>query len=127
MAARMRQLTPQRSTSHLLGAMIRQGRCERGLSQAALGRLVLVSAALIRKVEHAERFPHDDLLRAIETVLGTGGVLRTIWLRAQVERTLSTSLGHSAGVVRLRAAARHRRVAGLLTATVPLHAGDRAA
>jgi ribosome-binding protein aMBF1 (putative translation factor) len=86
MAARSRPLTPQLSSAHLLGAVIRERRCQRGISQAALGRLVFASATLIRKIEHAERFPREDLVHRLDRILDAHGALISLRLEANADR-----------------------------------------
>jgi transcriptional regulator with XRE-family HTH domain len=82
MAARLRELTPERSPRHRLGAVLRHHRLRMGLSQDALGRIVFVSADLVRKVEHATRFPSGALAARLDTVLSADGAIVAAWLEA---------------------------------------------
>ncbi|MEV0427889.1 helix-turn-helix transcriptional regulator [Micromonospora sp. NPDC050495] len=75
MAQTPRRLTPHRSALHGFGAVLRQWRERRGLSQRALGRLVHVSGDLIGKVEKAERWPSARFVESCEGALQTGGEL----------------------------------------------------
>lgn len=91
MCARMRPLTPERSAHHHLGALLRLHRCALGLSQEALGRRVLASGSLIRKIEHAQRRPHGDLIRLLDNVLRCDGNLVDAWHLATDPETRSAA------------------------------------
>ena len=56
-----------------LGAELRGQRLSRGLSLAALGRLVHVSGDLVGKIEKADRRPQLDLLTRLDVVLEADG------------------------------------------------------
>jgi DNA-binding XRE family transcriptional regulator len=84
MAQALKPLEPGRSAPHRFGAELRRWRQARGLSQAALARLVHVSPDLIGKVEKADRRPTRDLLDGLDRVLGTAGALAELW--PEVER-----------------------------------------
>jgi ribosome-binding protein aMBF1 (putative translation factor) len=86
MAAHLRPLTPDRSYADRLGAMVRERRLVSLMSQQHLGQRVYASSALIRKVEHAERFPREDLIVRIDTVLQADGRIVAVWRRANAER-----------------------------------------
>lgn len=75
MAQQPRTLKPHETPWHFLGAELRSWREHRGLSQARLAREVHVSAALIAKVEKAERRPAADLVLRCDRTLRTEGAL----------------------------------------------------
>ena len=75
MGQRPRALDPLASPRAYFGARLRSWRVHRGLSQAALGRLVHVSGGLVSKIEKAERRPLPDLVARLDAALGTGGEL----------------------------------------------------
>jgi transcriptional regulator with XRE-family HTH domain len=116
MAARMRILDPGASPRHRLGAEIRHYRRDRGLSQAALGLLVHVSADLIRKVECADRFPSAELIAKLDQVLGAETQLTDLRAQAvQADGAPSHPAGFRAEVVaairaRSRRAGQHREL-----------------
>jgi hypothetical protein len=74
-----RVLTPYQSAQHFFGAELRRWRTLRGLSQDALGRLVLHSGDMIGKVEKAVRSPSLELATRCDTVLRTEGALTGLW------------------------------------------------
>jgi transcriptional regulator with XRE-family HTH domain len=113
MSAHMHPLAPPRSATDVLGATVRTRRSERRLSQAALGRLVLASADLIRKIERGQRFPHEDLIRALDAILGGVGELTAMWNTARIERAAHPR-PRPCRRSRLADAVRHERVARLL-------------
>jgi tRNA (adenine37-N6)-methyltransferase len=80
-------LNPQLSALDRFGAELRSWRERRGLSQAALARLVHVHPDLIAKVEKAVRRPTRDLVVGCDAQLGTGGALLGLWLSAAAERS----------------------------------------
>ncbi|MFF3569229.1 helix-turn-helix domain-containing protein [Nocardia jiangxiensis] len=72
-----RELDPRTSAAAAFGAELRDRRVAAGRSQRGLGRLVLVSGALIEKIEKALRQPHPDLVRRLDVVLNAdGGLIR---------------------------------------------------
>lgn len=75
MANRMRALDPQASPAALFGAELRALRQRRGLSLAAVGRLVHVSGDLVGKIEKADRRPQPDLVTRLDRALEAGGAL----------------------------------------------------
>jgi tRNA (Thr-GGU) A37 N-methylase/DNA-binding XRE family transcriptional regulator len=79
-------LNPQLSALDRFGAELRSWRERRGLSQAALARLVHVHPDLIAKVEKAVRRPTRDLVVGCDTQLRAGGALLGLWLSAAAER-----------------------------------------
>jgi tRNA (Thr-GGU) A37 N-methylase len=80
-------LNPQLSALDRFGAELRSWRERRGLSQAALARLVHVHPDLIAKVEKAVRRPTRDLVVGCDAQLGAGGALLGLWLSAAAERS----------------------------------------
>ncbi len=75
MANRMRALDPDASPAALFGAELRALRQRRGLSLAAVGRLVHVSGDLVGKIEKADRRPQADLVVRLDRALEAGGTL----------------------------------------------------
>lgn len=73
-------LTPYASGWHFLGAELRVWRTLRGLSTAELARRVNVSAALVQKVERANRTAQAELLDVCDRVLETGGALGRLYV-----------------------------------------------
>jgi transcriptional regulator with XRE-family HTH domain len=71
----LRELTPEKSPRHALGAQLRLWRTKHGWSQSDLAQRVAVSASLIGRVEKAERTAPADLLARCDLVMGTGGAL----------------------------------------------------
>jgi tRNA (Thr-GGU) A37 N-methylase len=80
-------LNPQLSALDRFGAELRSWRERRGLSQAALARLVHVHPDLIAKVEKAVRRPARELAVDCDGQLRTGGALVGLWLIAAAERS----------------------------------------
>jgi len=74
-AQRPADLTPLMSAQHFFGAELRHWRNVRGVSLASLGGIVHVTGGLIGKIEKAERWPHEDLVKRCDAALDTGGVL----------------------------------------------------
>jgi transcriptional regulator with XRE-family HTH domain len=83
-------LDPSLSTRHRFGAELRRWRELRGLSQAALARLVHVSPDLIAKIEKADRRPTQSLANACDRLLSADGSLASIW--PEIERELRGQL-----------------------------------
>lgn len=77
----LRSLTPAKGPGHQFGAALRARRTAAGLTQQALALLVPVSAALIGKIEKAERRCDVRLARRLDTVLGAAGALLAEWRR----------------------------------------------
>jgi transcriptional regulator with XRE-family HTH domain len=75
MAQRLRPLTPDASPHHHFGALLRECRQRRQLSQAQLAALIHVSPDLIAKVEKASRWPANHFATLCDAALDTGGVL----------------------------------------------------
>ncbi|MBN1173028.1 MAG: helix-turn-helix domain-containing protein [Micromonosporaceae bacterium] len=81
-----RPLSPHQSLRHFFGAELRTWRERRGLSQAALGALVLHSGAEIGKIEKAERWPSKDLAARCDEALEAAGALLRLWPLVGTER-----------------------------------------
>ncbi|WP_096058913.1 helix-turn-helix domain-containing protein [Carbonactinospora thermoautotrophica] len=81
-----RPLTPHLSPRHFFGAELRYWREQRGLSQAALDRLIHFGEDTICKVEKAVRWPPPGLAEACDQALGTGGVLARLWPLVEHQR-----------------------------------------
>lgn len=75
MAQPPRELTPSASRRHYFGAELRRRREQAGLSAAQLGERVHYSGDLICKIEKAIRWPKPALTAALDSALGTDGVL----------------------------------------------------
>lgn len=73
MAQKPRDLTPERSPQHQLGAELRRWRELRGLSQASLAKMLHVSSALIAKIEVADRRMPRGMSAELDRHLATGG------------------------------------------------------
>jgi tRNA (Thr-GGU) A37 N-methylase/DNA-binding XRE family transcriptional regulator len=80
-------LNPHLSALDRFGAELRSWRERRGLSQAALARLVHVHPDLIAKVEKAVRRPTRELAVGCDAQLRAGGALLGLWLIAAAERS----------------------------------------
>ena len=72
---RQNTLTPHTSARHFLGAELRTWRHARQLSVAELARRIFVSRELLQKIETAQRRASQELIRACDTELDTGGAL----------------------------------------------------
>src|SRR5438067_6268111 len=81
-----KSLDPSLSARHRFGADLRQWRERRGLSQAALARLVHVSPDLIAKVEKADRRPAHELTETCDRILAANGALAGLWTQMERER-----------------------------------------
>ena len=75
MAQMPAELRPLQSPRHYLGAELRAWRQLRQLSLAQLGRKVHISGDLLGKVEKAQRWPSEDLIRRCDSALGAAGTL----------------------------------------------------
>ena len=71
--ASARELDPGASTLAFFGAELRRHRIAAGLSQDDLGRVINFSAALVGRVEMAERMPSQDFAERCDEALSTGG------------------------------------------------------
>lgn len=81
-----RPLAPGRSAHDLWGAELRAWRDQRGLSLARLAGLVRYDASYLARLERAERFPPEEVARACDRELRTGGELLRLWQMADAER-----------------------------------------
>lgn len=68
-----RELDPGASPLAFFGAELRRQRVAAGMSQDDLGRAVMFSAALIGRIEMAERMPSQDFADRCDEVLDSGG------------------------------------------------------
>lgn len=85
MAQKPKELNPFESARAFFGAELRHWRTQRGLSQAALGRMTHDSGALIGRFEKAERWPSRDAVLRLDDALDAAGALARIWDRANQE------------------------------------------
>lgn len=92
MARIQRVLLPAASPLHFFGAEVRRLRIEKGWSQDELGRAIIASEDLVRRVETAERFPTHDFVSRCNVVLDSQGYLLRMWPMVARERALQ--LGH---------------------------------
>lgn len=82
----LRQLTPDLSPAHRLGAELRKYRCEQGHSQKSLGEVVHVSGSMIGAIETGDRISTAAVIKACDDELGAAGVLSTLWSTAARSR-----------------------------------------
>lgn len=68
-----RELDPGASPLAFFGAELRRRRVAAGMSQEDLGRAVMFSAALIGRIEMAERMPSQDFADRCDEALDSGG------------------------------------------------------
>jgi transcriptional regulator with XRE-family HTH domain len=87
MAQMPAELRPQQSPRHYLGAELRAWRQLRQFSLARLGRMVHVSGDLLGKVEKAQRWPSEDLIRRCDSALGAAGTLTRLLELARVSQS----------------------------------------
>jgi transcriptional regulator with XRE-family HTH domain len=71
-------LNPQASPAALFGAELRALRQQRGLSLAAVGKLVHVSGDLVGKIEKADRRPQPDLVTRLDHALQADGIIERL-------------------------------------------------
>lgn len=83
----LRQLTPDLSPAHRLGAELRKYRCKSGLSQKSLGDAVHVSGSMIGAIETGERISTAAVIKACDDELGAHGTLSALWCVAAKSRT----------------------------------------
>jgi transcriptional regulator with XRE-family HTH domain len=74
-----RELTPDRSPTHRLGAELRAYRVESGHSQKSLGAKVHVSKSMIGAMETGDRLATAAVIRACDEELGASGELYKLW------------------------------------------------
>lgn len=101
----LRQLTPDLSPAHRLGAELRKLRCARGHSHKSLGEKVHTSKSLIGAIETGERISTAEVIRACDDELGAAGTLVALWIvasraRTKVGRPSKQAIGGLAGTVR---------------------------
>ena len=82
----LRELTPDRSPAHRLGAELRAFRVKAGHTQKSLGSRVNTSASLIGAVETGDRISSVDVIASCDDALGAGGALVALWRAAAVAR-----------------------------------------
>lgn len=68
-----------RSPAHRFGAVLREWREKRGVSQKALADQVFQSRSLISFIEAARRRPAPELVLQLDQVLGAGGAIESAW------------------------------------------------
>lgn len=82
----LRQLTPDLSPAHRLGAELRKLRCARGHSHKSLGQKVHASKSLIGAIETGERISTAEVIKACDDELGASGTLVALWVAASESR-----------------------------------------
>ncbi|MBA3906660.1 MAG: helix-turn-helix domain-containing protein [Pseudonocardiales bacterium] len=85
MARALKDLEPDRSHRHHLGAELRRWRLHRKFSQDQLGRAICHSGALVGKIERAEREATLDFCRRADSTLEADGSLARLWISAVAE------------------------------------------
>lgn len=85
MARALKDLEPDRSHRHRLGAELRRWRLHRRFSQDQLGRAICHSGALVGKIERAEREATLDFCRRADRALEADGALARLWISAVAE------------------------------------------
>jgi DNA-binding XRE family transcriptional regulator len=125
MPQRPRTLTPEASPKHLFGALLREWRQRRKLSQAQLGALVYVSADLVAKVEKAVRWPSKELASRCDAVLNTGGVLMELLPIVDHERRRMSNTKIAAGSSTVAGELSTPRRTTSANAIAPFPAGSR--
>lgn len=83
MSARLKPLTPERSTVHQFGALLRRLRIEAGLSQPKLSAKLYTSKSTLSRAETGVRLLARDLAEACDELLGAAGTLLALWRRAE--------------------------------------------
>ncbi|MET8850142.1 helix-turn-helix transcriptional regulator [Amycolatopsis sp. NPDC004625] len=115
-------------SAQVLGARIREARMARGLSLRAVARQVgLAGHGTLVDYEHGRRIPPDDLVAALERVLGIDdGSLRDLRARALAERAARAStalLAPRAPAERPRPRRRLLAVSGVVVALAAIAIG----
>jgi transcriptional regulator with XRE-family HTH domain len=103
MGRQLKELDPQRSSSHRLGAELRRWRLSRGLSQDQLGVETCHSGALVSKIERGDRAASLKFCEIADAVLSTGGTLARLWA-ASVENDAARPANADGGIAQLRRA-----------------------
>lgn len=81
-----RELTPERSPSHQLGAELRAYRVKNGHTQKSLGKKVHVSPSMIGAIETGDRISTADVIKACDNELEAAGELCKLWSIAAQSR-----------------------------------------
>jgi DNA-binding XRE family transcriptional regulator len=103
----LRQLTPDFSPAHRLGAELREYRCERGHSQKSLGDAVHVSRSLIGAIEAGDRISTAEVIGACDDELGAAGALNALWSAAAESRRKAGRPAIPAAASRTASSVRH--------------------
>jgi transcriptional regulator with XRE-family HTH domain len=82
----LRELTPELSPAHRLGAELRAFRLKAGHTQKSLGREVSVSNTLIASIESGDRISSVEVIGACDKELGAAGALLALWRPADLAR-----------------------------------------
>ncbi|MFJ8434140.1 Scr1 family TA system antitoxin-like transcriptional regulator [Kitasatospora sp. NPDC094019] len=72
---------PTASPAELFGEAVRFARERAGLTQEALAKLLHCDRTVVTRIEGGRRTMHLDTVIACDDILGTGGLLRTLWER----------------------------------------------
>ncbi|MGA6158107.1 helix-turn-helix domain-containing protein [Stenotrophomonas sp. NPDC087984] len=84
-AARPRELTPDRSARHLFGAKMRAHRERANMSLGQLKDVVMVSTSHLSRIETADAMPPPDLPRRLDAAFGTDGIFQELYRLARRE------------------------------------------
>ncbi|WP_044570625.1 helix-turn-helix domain-containing protein [Streptomyces iranensis] len=79
MAARPRELTPDRSARHLFGAKMRAHRERANMSLERLKDVVMVSTSHLSRIETADAMPPPDLPKRLDAAFGTDGIFEELY------------------------------------------------
>ncbi|SCK56373.1 Helix-turn-helix domain-containing protein [Streptomyces sp. WMMB 714] len=85
MAARPRELTPDRSARHLFGAKMRAHRERADTSLEGLSDIVNVSRSHLARIETAEAMPPPSLPARLDAAFGTDGIFEELYRLASRE------------------------------------------
>ncbi|KUN97565.1 helix-turn-helix domain-containing protein [Streptomyces caeruleatus] len=85
MAARPRELTPDRSARHLFGAKMRAFRERAGMSLEGLSDVVNISRSHLSRIETAEVMPPPSLPGTLDAAFGTDGIFEELYKLASRE------------------------------------------
>src|SRR4051794_29858401 len=99
MGQRRRELTPEKSALHLLGAELRALRDRNGMSLARLGAEVFYDASHLGKCERGERLIPLRVAKACDQLLGGNGELGRLWPMARDASQDGHADGHEANQV----------------------------
>ncbi|MFJ4669431.1 helix-turn-helix domain-containing protein [Kitasatospora purpeofusca] len=81
MAHRKASAVPTASPAELFGEALRFARERAGLTQEALAKLLHCDRTVVTRIEGGRRTMHLEVVIACDEILGTGGLLRTLWER----------------------------------------------